>query len=191
MPRKRLVDKGVQTSLRLPRDLYDRLANTAGNKGIGEEIRQRLEASFVKGPAPSRDLWFADLLTAINQAAAGAETLRQHPPLPAGVIERDGKRKSYDVAHWGQDTTAYETFVEAVHTLMIALAPEGIVAVSTETGFRLANQLVALALGALGERGIAAFANLPEVDRRWMRLSGGAAQAMAIEAEKLDEESEP
>ncbi len=190
VPRKPLADKGVQTSLRLPRDLYDSLGRVAGDKGIGEEIRQRLEASFVQGPAPSKDPWFSDLLTAIDQAAAGAEKLKQNPPLPAGVMERQGKREPYDVARWGQDTTAYATFVEAVELLTTALAPEGIVGVSRETQMLLASQLAALALGALGTRGLAAFTNLSEVDKEVMKLSGGAAQAMATEAEKRDTESE-
>lgn len=187
------ASKTTQMKFRSSKRLHD-LIEEAGNRnrwGASEEIRQRLEASFAQSPVASNDPWFGDLLIAINQAAAGAAELRKHPPLPAGVWERNGERKSYDVAEWGQDTTAYETFVEAVRTLMIALAPEGIITVSPETGLRLADQLVALALGALGERGIAAFANLPEVDKQFMKSSGGAAAALALEAEKRDEESEP
>jgi Arc-like DNA binding domain len=43
------MDKAdVQTSLRMPEELRDRLARAAkeNGRGIGEEIRQRLEASF-------------------------------------------------------------------------------------------------------------------------------------------------
>jgi hypothetical protein len=177
-------------SFRIPRELFDRLRQAAAGRSVSEEIRRRLEASFAEGPTASKDQWFGDLLTAINQAAAGAEKLKQHPPLPAGVMERDGRRENYDVARFGPDTTAYETFVEAVGTLMRALAPKGIPAISTDVGMRLADQLVALALGALGERGIAAFANLSEVDQASMMLSGGAARALAIEAEQHSNEEQ-
>lgn len=187
------ASKTTQMKFRSSKRLHD-LIEEAGWRnrwGASEEIRQRLEASFVQSQVASDEPWFGELMTAINQAAAGAAKLRKHPPLPAGVMERDGTRKNYDVARWGQDKTAYATFAEAVDMLISALEPEGIIAVSRETQSHLANQLVALALGALGQRGIEAFANLSEVDKRFMRLSGGAAQAMAIEVEKRDEEGEP
>jgi hypothetical protein len=183
-------ERETVVTLRLPRDLHDRLKSEGGDRGFAAEIRRRLQTSFAENPTASKDPWFGDLLTAINQAAAGAVKLKQHPPLPAGVMERDGKRENYDVARLGPDTTAYETFGEAVRTLMIALAPEGILAVSSETGMRLADQLVALALGALGERGIAAFANLSDLDQASMRLSGGAARALAVEAEQHSNEEQ-
>jgi len=45
----------VQTSLRMPEELRDRLAKAAeeNGRGIGEEMRRRLEASF--RPAPATD----------------------------------------------------------------------------------------------------------------------------------------
>ena len=168
------VSKTTQMKFRLSRRLHD-LIEEAGMRnhwGASEEIRLRLEASFAQSPTASADPWFADLLTAINQAAAGAANLKKHPPFPVGVMEHDGTR---DVGDRGQDTTAYETFVEAVNMLMTALAPEGGATVSTETRRRLANQLAALALGALGERGVAAFAKLAHVDKGVMGLSSGRA----------------
>ena len=69
MPRKPLADKGVQTSVRLPRDLYDRLISAAGDKGIGEEIRQRVEASFSPAAVELADPRLRDLLAAISRAA--------------------------------------------------------------------------------------------------------------------------
>jgi hypothetical protein len=58
----------MQTSLRLPRGLYDQLANVAGERGIGEEIRQRLEASFGQTPAGS-DPKTRELALAISSLA--------------------------------------------------------------------------------------------------------------------------
>jgi hypothetical protein len=51
VPRKTLAEKGMQTSLRLPSELYDKLENArrASGRLLGEEIRQRLEASLLPG----------------------------------------------------------------------------------------------------------------------------------------------
>jgi len=35
-----------QSALRLPADLYGRLREAGGDRGMGEEIRKRLQASF-------------------------------------------------------------------------------------------------------------------------------------------------
>src|SRR5712671_3368256 len=65
------ADKGIQTSLRLPRTLYELLSKAAGDRGIGEEIRQRLQASF----APvRRDPKTAELATAVAQIASEASS---------------------------------------------------------------------------------------------------------------------
>jgi len=39
-------DEMVQTAVRLPQSLRDRLSRAGGEGGLGEEIRRRLEASF-------------------------------------------------------------------------------------------------------------------------------------------------
>jgi hypothetical protein len=80
---------------------------------------------------------------------------------------------------WGPDITPYEAFREAVDMLMRSFQPEGIPAASNRTLIRLANQLVGLALGALGDRGLTAFANLFEIEKASMSQPGGAAQATA------------
>lgn len=184
-PRRPSASEEIQFKLLLPRELHQRLVDASTGGSISEEIRRRLEASFVESSAGSEDPRFADLLTAISHAAAAAARLQ---PLPPGIREReeDGRREPYDVARWGPDVTPYLAFREAVETLMNAFQPDGIPAASKATVIRLADQLVGLALGALGERGLAAFANLSEVDKRSMKLSGGAAQAVAAEAEERD-----
>ncbi len=198
MPRKtkQAADDGLtlHTTFRLPRELHELLTKAAAEHGygIGEEIRRRLEASFIESPTASNDPWFGDLLTAINHAAAGAAKMH---PLPSGIREDDdGKRENYDLARLGPDKTPYVAFTEAVTTLMLAFEPDGVRAVANATLIRLSDQLVGIALGALGERGLAAFANLSDVDREFMKGSGGGAQAFAVKAEKhiQDEEgSEP
>jgi hypothetical protein len=158
VPRKRLVDQGVQTSLRLPRDLYDRLRDAGGDKGIGEEIRRRLEASFRDGPAAPRDERFVDLLTALAHVAAGAGRM-----YPAKRVEYQGNEV--------EDISAQIVFEAATSVLLDAFRPEGRWA-SLPVGpegqmeaSRRGDRLVAAALGALGDRGIAAFDRLSEIDQ--------------------------
>jgi hypothetical protein len=43
-------NKMVQTAVRLPRVLRDRLSRAGGERGLGEEIRRRLESSFEGQP---------------------------------------------------------------------------------------------------------------------------------------------
>src|SRR5438045_3876271 len=103
VPRKPLADKGVQTSLRLPRELYDRLAAEAGDQGIGEEIRQRLEASFLQNNLPEADERFRDVLNAISKAAPVAA--RMESP--------------------GAQFSGYHFFELGVSMLLEMLRPEG------------------------------------------------------------------
>jgi len=179
VPRRPLADKGVQTSVRLPRDLYDRLISAAGDKGIGEEIRQRLEASFSPAAVELADPRLRDLLAAISRAAVAASKLH---PLPAGIREEeDGNRVTYEVSDLGPDRSAYVAFREAVTTLLDAFEPEGIRAVSTDTLIRLSDQLAGVALGALGDRGLLAFAGLADEAKRYMtaRRRAGPFEAYA------------
>jgi len=167
VPRRPLADKGVQTSVRLPRDLYDRLISAAGDKGIGEEIRQRLEASF--SPAA------VELLTAIGHAAAAAAKM----PATREVAVRGGGNVRRE-----DDKTPFVAFREAVTSLMDAFEPEGVRMASDQILIRLADQLVGIALGALGDRGLTAFSNLAEVDQASMERSGGEARALAAKAKR-------
>lgn len=41
----------IQSAVRLPRRLHERLKNAGGERGMGEEIRRRLEASFDAEPS--------------------------------------------------------------------------------------------------------------------------------------------
>ena len=90
-------------------------------------------------------------------------------PLPAGIREdEDGNRVTYEVSDLGPDRSAYVAFREAVTTLLDAFEPEGIRAVSTDTLIRLSDQLAGVALGALGDRGLLAFAGLADEAKRYM-----------------------
>ena len=54
MPRQKAVGGlSVHTTLRIPRELHERLASAAGeDRNIGDEIRQRLELSFQRSDDP-------------------------------------------------------------------------------------------------------------------------------------------
>jgi hypothetical protein len=58
----------IQSAVRLPRSLHERLKKAGGERGMGEEIRRRLEASF-EAEAPS-DPKTRELLEAISYVAA-------------------------------------------------------------------------------------------------------------------------
>lgn len=57
----------VQSAVRLPRSLHERLKKAGGERGMGEEIRRRLEASFEAEKAPN-DPKTRKLLDAISSS---------------------------------------------------------------------------------------------------------------------------
>ena len=56
-------DELIQTAVRLPQSLHERLKKAGGERGMGEEIRRRLEASF------AADQSARELLDAISAVA--------------------------------------------------------------------------------------------------------------------------
>jgi hypothetical protein len=58
----------LQSAIRLPRSLHDRLKKAGGERGMGEEIRRRLEASF-EAEKPPADPNTRELLDAISAMA--------------------------------------------------------------------------------------------------------------------------
>jgi hypothetical protein len=68
-----MTKSDVQTSLRLPEELRDRLseAAAANGHGIGEEIRQRLEGSFVTG---GREPKTVEMAAAVARIASDASS---------------------------------------------------------------------------------------------------------------------
>jgi hypothetical protein len=95
------AEKDTQTSLRLPRELYEQLSQAAGDRGIGEEIRQRLQASFATvRPDPKT----AELATAVAMIAS--EASRYYRP-------------------WHENRHAFDTVRAAVVLLMASYQPKG------------------------------------------------------------------
>jgi hypothetical protein len=56
----------IQTALWLPREMHEQLKKEGGERGLGDEIRRRLQFSFDAGPP---DKTTDELLDAINQTA--------------------------------------------------------------------------------------------------------------------------
>jgi hypothetical protein len=64
--KRKTGDDMIQSAVRLPQSLHERLKKAGGERGMGEEIRRRLEASFsAEAEAPS-DPKTRELLEAIS-----------------------------------------------------------------------------------------------------------------------------
>jgi hypothetical protein len=72
MKRKK-EDEMIQTAVRLPQSLRDRLSEAGGERGLGEEIRRRLEASFEaeKVPADENTRELLDAISAVAEEMTG------------------------------------------------------------------------------------------------------------------------
>jgi len=115
-----MAKSDVQTSLRLPEELRDRLAAAAdkGGRGIGEEIRRRLEASFKSEPN-SDDPKTGELLAGV---ARMAEFLARYYP------------------QWHMDGFSFKAFKYATDKLIGIYQPKGEFVANPAAGAR-ANDL--------------------------------------------------
>lgn len=96
-PKGKGSDKAL--SLRIPHDLYDRLAQVRGNGNVSEEIRQRLEASFDQ-----------------KQRAADPKT----GELLAAISEMAGR-----VSGWTEDPAQFAALARAVNLILAGFMPAG------------------------------------------------------------------
>jgi hypothetical protein len=98
-------EKAVQTSLRLSRDAYDHLAKAAEENGwgVGEEIRRRLEATFV------HELQHVD-----------KETHRL-----TGAIVQAARNINTGFGPWHQNRFSFDVLKAAINTLLAFQKPEG------------------------------------------------------------------
>src|SRR5262249_44728961 len=129
--------------LRLPRDLHDRLKKAGGERGLTAQIRDRLDASLAIEDA-WQDPLFADLMRAVGYVIVAAARL------------------------YPSDPDAYSLIELAVRMLLDAFRPDGAPDIIHEVYIPTTMQMTAkverllgVALGALGERGIARAAKLP------------------------------
>jgi hypothetical protein len=70
--KRKIEDETTQTAIRLPTDLYQRLKRAGGERGMAEQIRSRLEASFEvkKTYAPETQELLAAIARAADETAA-------------------------------------------------------------------------------------------------------------------------
>jgi hypothetical protein len=101
MPRT-TADGMIQSAVRLPRALHERLKQVGGERGMGEEIRRRLQASFDVEKAPD-DPSTEQLKLAISSIA--------------NAVSID--------APWSTDAYSFAIFKAAVDALLAHFKPKG------------------------------------------------------------------
>src|SRR5262249_34431219 len=93
----------IQSAIRLPRRLHERLKKAGGERGMGEEIRRRLEASFIhdveRGDPKTREF-----LDAISFVA--------------------GQTANY-YGSWSKDAFAFQVLKASIGLLLKHYQPEG------------------------------------------------------------------
>lgn len=97
------ADEMAHSAVRLPRSLHERLKKAGGERGMGQEIRRRLEASFAAERSPT-DVKTRELLAAIASFA---------------------KDVARDYGSWSEDRFAFEVLRECVTRLLTHLQPKG------------------------------------------------------------------
>jgi hypothetical protein len=101
--RPKPADEMVQSAIRLPRTLHERLKKAGGDRGMGEEVRRRLEASFAGDRSPT-DARTRELLDAV---ATCAEEI------------------SRDFGPWSEEPYAFAVLKETISLLMKQFEPKG------------------------------------------------------------------
>jgi len=98
-----LARTDIQTSLRMPKALYEQLsaAAEANGHGVGEEMRQRLAASFAGEPPATFDTKTRDLLVAVARAAALLNSW---------------------FGHWSEDPAVFRAFFRAITSVLLMRA---------------------------------------------------------------------
>ena len=98
------VDTMIQSAVRLPRRLHERLKKVGGEGGMGEEIRHRLERSFDEEDVERRDPKTRELLGAVSFVA--------------------GQTTSF-FGSWSKDAFAFQVLKATVDLLLKHYQPEG------------------------------------------------------------------
>jgi hypothetical protein len=101
--KKENKDDMVQSAVRLPQSLHERLKKVGGHRGMGDEIRRRLEASFDAEKVPENP-HTRELINAIS--FSDEELVR-------------------DFGSWSKDRFAFEVFRESINALLKYYEPKG------------------------------------------------------------------
>ncbi len=103
-PTRSPQEKMDQSAVRLPRSLKERLEKAGGKRGMGEEIRQRLEASFDAEGEPPSDQKTRELLDAVSFCA---------------------EQVTIHFGSWLEDVFAFQVLRGSVDALLNQYQPEG------------------------------------------------------------------
>jgi hypothetical protein len=101
--RPKPADDMVQSAIRLPRTVHERLKKAGGERGMGEEIRRRLEASFAAESSPT-DAKTRGLLDAVVYCA---------------------EEISRDFGPWSEEPYAFAVLKETISLLLKNFEPKG------------------------------------------------------------------
>jgi hypothetical protein len=104
MNREKSKDDMIQSAVRLPRSLHERLKKAGGERGMGEEIRRRLEASYDAEEEAPRDPQTRELLEAASFLA---------------------KQTTSYYGSWSEDAFAFKVLKGCMDRLLEHYQPEG------------------------------------------------------------------
>lgn len=96
------IPRDTAVTLRLPRELLERLKEAAGNRSVSEEIRRRLVTSINAEPASAHDPKTKRLLSAIDAVAWGLQA---------------------SLGFWHENPEAFSAFEAAMDTLLAYFQP--------------------------------------------------------------------
>src|SRR5258708_7372821 len=101
--KKEKEDGMVQSAVRLPRSLHESLKKAGGDRGMGDEIRRRLEASFDAEKVPENP----NTRELINAISFSDEELVR------------------DFGSWSKDRFAFEVLKATINMLLTHYQPKG------------------------------------------------------------------
>lgn len=101
--KSKTTNEMTQSAIWLPRSLHERLRKAGGERGLGKEIRRRLDASFEAEKAPA-DAKTRELLDAISYCA---------------------ERTAADYRSWWDDAFSFEILKACVNMLLTRDQPKG------------------------------------------------------------------
>lgn len=102
--KRKTADEMTQSAIRLPRSLHERLQKAGGDRGMGEEIRRRLQASFDAEEAVPATQQTRELLDAISFF---------------------DDEMFYEFGSWSKEPFAFEVLKACVDMLLMNYRPEG------------------------------------------------------------------
>ena len=138
-------DKETVVTLRLPRDLHDRLKKAGGERGLTAQIRDRLDASLTIEEA-WEDPLFADLMRAVGHVIVAAWRLYPSDPDAYSMVELAIRMLLDAFRPDGAPDIIHEVYIPTTMQMMVKV-----------------ERLLGVALSTLGERGVAMVAKLPFV----------------------------